>query len=119
MRERAGTAVPHISAERIAPRSAPVAPLKGLVGQLHHRRRLGQRIVPSMPRRRRSPTPDDFDEQLERLRELSTIDDRLRAGGAGGPERSRLLLKRGQIRAAVDAWNLRFVPPGLVNGNGV
>ena len=68
--------------------------------------------------KRRSPSPDDFDEQMERFTELASIDGRLASPEAHGSERSRLRRRRDQILSAIRGWNLRFLWPGRIDGNG-
>ena len=69
--------------------------------------------------RRRGPSPNDFDEQLDRLSELALIDGRLGSLEVDGTERSRLGRRRDQILAAICQWDVRFLRPGRMNGNGV
>jgi hypothetical protein len=59
--------------------------------------------------RRRSPTPEDFQEQLDALEELETIESRLRWVPQGAIERFLLGVRRGQLNAQVSAWNRRFL----------
>ncbi|HEU5204363.1 MAG TPA: hypothetical protein VFU17_08705 [Candidatus Limnocylindrales bacterium] len=63
----------------------------------------------------RSPSPDDFDEQLERLHELSVIEHRLLLAGSDG-EGSHLRRRRAELMSAIRAWNMRFLGAG--NGDG-
>ena len=65
--------------------------------------------------RSRSPTPDDFDAQLERYRELSLLEDRLLLVGLDG-EGSSLRRKRAELISAIRDWNTRFL--GMGNGDG-
>ena len=65
--------------------------------------------------RSRSPTPDDFDAQLERYRELSLLEDRLLLVGFDG-EGSHLRRKRVALISAIREWNTRFL--GMGNGDG-
>ena len=67
---------------------------------------------------RRVPSPIDFDEQLERLTELASINGRLASPEARGSERSRLRLRRDQILSASRRWNSRFLWPRRLDGNG-
>ncbi len=64
--------------------------------------------VDSMTRDGRAPTPDDFQEQLDALEELESIDNRLRWVAAGGIERFLLQLRRGDLIERIDAWNREF-----------
>jgi hypothetical protein len=64
------------------------------------------------------PSPNDFDEQLARLSELVSIEGRLGSLEVGGIERSRLGRRRDQILRANRQWNVRFLWPGRMNGNG-
>lgn len=58
--------------------------------------------------RGRSPTPDDFDAQLERYRELSWLEDRLLRVGLAG-EGAHLRRKRAQLNSEIREWNIRFL----------
>jgi hypothetical protein len=69
-----------------------------------------------MTRRRRGPGPDDFDEQLDRYAELSSIEDRLLLIGAASGQGSKLRRRRVEILSAIRQWNVRFL--GLGDGNG-
>jgi hypothetical protein len=66
--------------------------------------------------RGRSPTPDDFDRQLERIDELSAIEDRLLLGGFDYGEGSELRRRGAELLGEIRAWNVRFLGTG--NGNG-
>jgi hypothetical protein len=68
--------------------------------------------------RRNGPSPNDFDEQLDRLSELASIEGRLGSLEVDGSERSRLGRRRDQILRANRRWDLRFLWPGRMNGNG-
>jgi hypothetical protein len=68
--------------------------------------------------RSRGPSPNDFDEQLDRLSELASIDGRLGSFEVEGSERSRLGRRRDQILWAIRRWDLRFLWPRRMDGNG-
>jgi hypothetical protein len=68
--------------------------------------------------RGRSPSPNDFDEQLDRFSELALIDGRLGSPEVDASERSGLGRRRHQILRANRAWNLRFLWPRRMDGNG-
>ena len=68
--------------------------------------------------RRHGPSPNDFNEQLDRLSELASIDGRLGSLEVVGSERSRLGRRRDQILRASRRWDVRFLWPGRMNGNG-
>lgn len=68
--------------------------------------------------RGRGPSPNDFDEQLDRLSELASIEGRLGSLEVVGSERSRLGRRRDQILRAMRRWDVRFLWPGRMNGNG-
>lgn len=63
----------------------------------------------------RRPSSDDFDEQLERLHELSVVEHRLLLAGSDG-EGFHLRRRRAELMSAIRAWNMRFVGTG--NGDG-
>ena len=67
---------------------------------------------------RRGPSPNDFDEQLDRLSELASIEGRLGSLEVDGSERSGLGRRRDEIRSAIRRWNLRFLGPGRLGKNG-
>jgi hypothetical protein len=69
-----------------------------------------------MTRKRRGPGPNDFDEQLDRYAELSSIEDRLLLIGSDGGQGSKLRRRRVEILSAISQWNARFL--GLGDGNG-
>jgi hypothetical protein len=68
--------------------------------------------------RRQGPSPNDFDEQLERFSELASIDGRLGSFEVQGSERSRLGHRRDRILRAIRRWDLRFLWPSRMDGNG-
>jgi hypothetical protein len=62
-----------------------------------------------------SPTPSDFDAQLERYRELSLLEGRLLLVGFD-TEGSHLRRRRAELLSAIGEWNMRFLGDG--NGAG-
>ena len=68
--------------------------------------------------RRNGPSPNDFDEQLDRFSALASIEGRLGSLELYASERSRLGRRRDQILRANRRWDLRFLWPGRMNGNG-
>lgn len=68
--------------------------------------------------RRRGPSPNDFDEQLDRFSALASIEGRLGSLELYASERSRLGRSRDQILWAIRQWDVRFLWPARMNGNG-
>ena len=62
---------------------------------------------------RRSPTPDEFQEQISALEELQSVENRLRWVPRGAIERLALGFRRAQLNSEIAAWNRRFAA-----GNG-
>ena len=64
---------------------------------------------------RQGPSPDDFEEQLDRYRELMSVEHRLLLVGADG-EGTHLRRRRTELLNAIHQWDLRFLGGG--DGDG-